>query len=97
MKKYIKGKREHISWDKKSKQIRILKKAKIPAGKKLGVEVNDHMRAKAIYADEFLIHFNENEFIVDALKTTSPNNRKIVSRIILSPKTAKRLVEVRVG
>lgn len=88
MKKYIKGKHEYIYWDKTTKQVKKIKKEK---RKTLKIEVSLDEETSTCKADGFNIFFNKNEFIIDALKSEFPDKLRVVSRIILSPKTAKKL------
>lgn len=94
MKKFKRGKHEYIFWDKKSKQVRTLAKKKTkktePAGAKILLDETSK-KTSGVFAENFLIHFNENEFIIDFLQNVSPGRFKISSRAILTPKTAKKL------
>jgi hypothetical protein len=94
--KYKKGRRIYTHWDKKSEQVTVPSRKKGPvvqdAVKTLQVEV-PAVLASGKRADFFLIHSNKEEFVIDCgLKVLGSGKIRIVERIIMSPKNAKRFM-----
>ena len=64
-----------------------------PAGSKIQVQLDD-ATAQGIYSNLAMIYHSENEFVIDfAYLQPGPPRAKIRTRVILSPKQAKRLLD----
>ncbi|MBN1621916.1 MAG: DUF3467 domain-containing protein [Endomicrobiales bacterium] len=103
--KYKKGRRVYTHWDKKSEQVTIVpkKNKELPDGNKsIKIEVPSFL-VSGKRVNFFVIHSNRNEFIVDFGVQSVPMNKgdaaeqnttnvKIVSRVIMSPRQAKKFL-----
>lgn len=96
--KYKKGKHSYTRWDKHSKQVSTKTSKQKEAPKQaLQVEVPAGM-AEGKRVNVFGLHSKKDEFVVDfgCAKGTGPGGGvggvKIVSRVIMSPRQAKKLM-----
>lgn len=87
IKKFKKGKHEYIKWGDKIKEVKKMKE-----DKKLEIKVPESSE-NGLYSNLAFIAHTEEEFILDFifLQPQKPAG-KLVSRIILNPKHAKRFL-----
>lgn len=96
--KYKKGRRVYTHWDKKTEQVTVLpevKKDEQPSvqAPNIAVEVpQEHVPGKR--ANVFVVHNSGDDFVLDcALRQPGSEKVRVVSRVVMSPKTAKRLMK----
>lgn len=98
-KRYQKRKRIYTRWDKQTEEVRIVKsKDTIRPSRRFTDEIAGLTREEkdviSNYAQDLFIHFREGEFILDFLSSVGENKMKLVSRVLLSPLLAKKLVRI---
>ena len=89
---YKKGKRIYTHWDKKSEQVTVPSKKppkkNIPSAIEIALPIPE-----ARWANESVVFYREEECIVDFINATA-TKRRVVSRVIMSPQTAKKFMKL---
>ena len=89
---YKKGKHIYTHWDKKSQKVTVVPKAKNESTASINIEVPSALIA-GVRSNVFMISHNEDEFVIDfAYLPPNQNNARVCSRVVLTPKQAKKIL-----
>jgi hypothetical protein len=101
-KRYQKKKRIYTRWDKLTEQVRIISDKKpFPGVVKsftdgtAGITIEDK-DVRAVPAQELVVHHREGEFVLDFLAGSSGGKLRLVTRVIIPAKVAKKLAAIKI-